>query len=75
LPIVCQDDVIAILYGDNGVGQADIPSAELLEIFLLQAGMALENNRLRDKLLQLTTAINLPIRSLRMGAYQARRPV
>jgi len=75
LPIVCQDDVIAILYGDNGVGQADIPSAELLEIFLLQAGMALENNRLRDKLLQLTTAINLPIRSLSMGAYQARRPV
>jgi hypothetical protein len=63
LPIVCQDDVIAILYGDNGVGQGDIPSAELLEIFLLQAGMALENGRLRDKLLQLTTAINLPIRS------------
>jgi hypothetical protein len=63
LPIVCQDDVIAILYGDNGVSQGDIPSAELLEIFLLQAGMALENGRLRDKLLQLTTAINLPIRS------------
>jgi len=63
LPIVCQDDVIAILYGDNGVGQGDIPSAELLEIFLLQAGMALENGRLREKLLQLTTAINLPVRS------------
>lgn len=64
LPIVCQDEVIAILYGDNGVGQADIPSAELLEIFLLQAGMALENGRLREKLLQLTTTttINLPIR-------------
>ena len=63
LPIVCQDDVIAILYGDNGVGQGDIPSVELLEIFLLQAGMALENGRLREKLLQLTTTINLPIRS------------
>ena len=63
LPIVCQDDVIAILYGDNGVGQGDIPSAELLEIFLLQAGMALENSRLRDKLLQLTIPISLPIRS------------
>jgi Domain of unknown function (DUF4388) len=63
LPIICQDDVIAILYGDNGVGQGDIPSVELLQIFLLQAGMALENGRLRDKLLQLTTAINLPIHS------------
>jgi hypothetical protein len=62
LPIICQDDVIAILYGDNGIGQADIPSAELLQIFLLQAGMALENGRLREKLFQLTTA-KLPIRS------------
>lgn len=62
LPIVCQDEVIAILYGDNGVGQADIPSSDLLQIFLLQAGMALENSRLRDKLIQLTTAAKLPIR-------------
>jgi GAF domain-containing protein len=63
LPIVCQDEVIAVLYGDNGVGQGDIPSSDLLQIFLLQAGMALENSRLRDKLFQLTTARNLPIRS------------
>jgi hypothetical protein len=63
LPIVCQDEVIAILYGDNGVGQRDIPSADLLEIFLLQAGMALENGRLRDKLFQLTTTPNLPLPS------------
>jgi hypothetical protein len=61
LPIVCQGDVIAILYGDNGVGQADIPSSDLLQIFLLQAGMALENSRLRDKLIQLTAAANLPL--------------
>jgi len=62
LPIVCQEEVIAVLYGDNGVGQGDIPSSDLLQIFLLQAGMALENGRLRDKLFQLATATNLPLR-------------
>jgi hypothetical protein len=34
-----------------------------LQIFLLQAGMALENGRLREKLLQLTNPVNLPVRS------------
>ena len=63
LPIACQDEVIAILYGDNGIGQGDIPSAELLQIFLLQAGMALENSRLREKLFQLTNTVNLSVRS------------
>lgn len=63
LPIVCQQEVIAVLYGDNGVGQGDLPSSELLQIFLFQAGMALENGRLRDKLFQLTTAASLPVRS------------
>jgi len=62
LPIICQGDVIAVLYGDNGVGQQDIPSSDLLEIFLLQAGMALENSRLRDKLFQQTAAASTPDR-------------
>ena len=59
LPIVCQDEVIALLYADNGEGQQHIPSMELLEILVLQAGMALENTRLRDKLMQLTAAAQL----------------
>jgi hypothetical protein len=54
LPVVCQQDVIAVLYGDNGIGQGDLPAPDLLQIFLLQAGMALENSRLRERLLQLT---------------------
>ncbi|MCI0422720.1 MAG: DUF4388 domain-containing protein [Acidobacteria bacterium] len=61
LPIVCQEEVIALLYGDNGIGQGDIPSSDLLQILLLQAGMALENSRLRDKLYQLTAAASLPV--------------
>lgn len=55
LPIVCQDEVIALLYGDNAEGQQHLSSMDLLEVLLLQAGMALENTRLRDKLIQLTT--------------------
>lgn len=61
LPIICQAEVIALLYGDNGEGQERIPSTELLEILMLQAGMALENSQLREKLLQLTQrAFNSP---------------
>ncbi len=57
LPIICQEEVIALLYGDNGEGQASLPATDLLEVLLLQAGMALENKRLRDKLLRLTSSV------------------
>ena len=53
-PIICQGRVIALLYGDNGESQRRLGSPEILEILLLQAGMALENGILRDRLLQLT---------------------
>jgi hypothetical protein len=53
-PIICQGKVIALLYGDNGESQRRLGSPELLEILLLQAGMALENSILRERLLQLT---------------------
>ena len=53
LPIVCQGKVIALLYGDNGDSQQRIKPSQLLEILLLQAGMALENTLLREKLLRL----------------------
>ena len=55
LPIISQSEVIALLYGDNGEGQEHLGSMDLLEILLLQAGMALENSSLRAKLLKLTT--------------------
>jgi hypothetical protein len=54
LPIVSQGEVIAVLYGDNGDSQQKIHSTDLLEVLLLQAGMALENSSLRQKLLKLT---------------------
>lgn len=53
-PIICQGKVIALLYGDNGESQRRLGSPELLEVLLLQAGMALENSILRERLLQLT---------------------
>jgi len=52
LPIVSQGEVIAVLYGDNGDSQQKIHSTDLLEVLLLQAGMALENSSLREKILK-----------------------
>ncbi len=54
LPVVSQGQVIAVLYGDNGDGQLKILSTDLLEVLLFQAGMALENSILRERLFQLT---------------------
>ena len=57
LPIISQGKVIALLYGDNGDSQQRIRSTDLLEVLLFQAGMALENTTLRNKLLLLTTSV------------------
>ncbi|MFN8008666.1 MAG: DUF4388 domain-containing protein [Terriglobia bacterium] len=54
LPVTCQGKVIALLYGDNGESQRPLSSPELLEILLIQAGIALENSILSERLLQLT---------------------
>lgn len=57
LPIISQGEVIALIYGDNGEGQASLPATDLLEVLLLQAGMALENRHLREKLLHRTSSV------------------
>jgi hypothetical protein len=54
LPIISQEQVIAVLYGDNGDSQQRIHSTDLLEVLLSQAGMALENKVLRERLIKLT---------------------
>ncbi len=59
LPIISQGEVIALVYGDNGDSQQWVRPTDLLEVFLFQAGMALENSTLRNKLLQLTTSPDL----------------
>lgn len=59
LPIISQGEVIALVYGDNGDSQQRVRPTDLLEVFLFQAGMALENSTLRNKLLQLTTSPDL----------------
>ena len=56
LPIISQGEVIALLYGDNADSQQRIRSTEVLEVLLFQAGMALENTTLRNKLLRLTAS-------------------
>jgi len=59
-PVICQGKVIALLYVDNGESQRRLSSPELLEILLFQAGMALENSILRERLLQLTQVRSSP---------------
>ncbi len=52
-PIVSEGKVVAILYGDNLPGKKEIGDTESLEIFLSQAGLAMEKalleRRLRSK--------------------------
>ncbi|MEW5978012.1 MAG: DUF4388 domain-containing protein [Acidobacteriota bacterium] len=64
-PVVNQGNVISILYGDNGESQQRIPDTDLLEVLLLQAGMALENESLRERLMQLAPFIPVGVPGLR----------
>lgn len=52
-PIVSEGKVVALIYGDNLPEQKPIGNTESLEIFLSQAGLAMEKalleRRLRDR--------------------------
>jgi CheY-like chemotaxis protein len=50
LPLTTGSDVIALLYGDNAVTKRPIKDLEALEIFIVQAGMAMENAVLHRKI-------------------------
>ena len=49
-PIVSEGKVVALLYGDNLPGDKPIGDTEALEIFLSQAGLAMEKAILERKL-------------------------
>jgi CheY-like chemotaxis protein len=49
-PIVSEGKVVALLYGDNLPGEKPIGDTDTLEIFLSQAGVAMENAFLQRKL-------------------------
>lgn len=51
-PIVSEGRVVAILYGDNLPDKKPIGGTEALEIFLSQAGVAMEKALLERKLLE-----------------------
>jgi GAF domain-containing protein len=51
-PIAVQGRVVALLYGDQVPTQAPLRDLEVLEVFLAQAGLALERAYLRRQLLQ-----------------------
>lgn len=49
-PLISEGKVVALLYGDNLPGKDPIIDTESLEIFLAQAGMAMEKALLQQKL-------------------------
>lgn len=53
IPMVSKGRVIAILYADNGVSNEPIPDLSAVEIFMMQAGMAMEKALLERQLLTL----------------------
>ena len=50
LPLISNSEVIALLYGDNAVTKRAIKDLEGLEIFMVQAGIAMENALLHRKI-------------------------
>ena len=50
LPLISNNEVIALLYGDNAVTKRTIKDLEGLEIFMVQAGIAMENALLHRKI-------------------------
>ncbi|HUJ12570.1 MAG TPA: response regulator [Thermoanaerobaculia bacterium] len=44
LPMLCGNDVVGVLYGDNSVSQRPIEDTLGLEVFLSQAGFAFQNS-------------------------------
>jgi CheY-like chemotaxis protein len=55
LPLVTHRETIALLYGDNPETGREFPRLEALEVFVNQAGVALENAFLQRKLQSLQT--------------------
>ena len=49
-PVISEGEVVAMLYGDNLPGQAPIGDTAALEIFLSQAGLAMEKTLLERRL-------------------------
>jgi hypothetical protein len=49
-PIVSEGKVVAVLYGDNGYDPRPIGDTDSLEIFLSQAGIAMEKALLQRRL-------------------------
>jgi CheY-like chemotaxis protein len=56
-PLVSEGRVVAVLYGDNLPGQKSIGDTESLEIFLSQAGLAMEKALLERRMMSSSNAV------------------
>jgi hypothetical protein len=50
LPLIVDDEVLLVLYGDNSPGNAPLGSLEPLEILLNQTGLAMEKRMLEERI-------------------------
>ena len=50
MPLVVNDDVLLVLYGDNGGSGTPLGSFDELELLLLQAGLAMEKRLLEKRI-------------------------
>jgi len=57
IPMLSRGRVIAILYADNAVSQEPIKDLSAMEIFMIQAGLAMERALLERQLLSLKKGI------------------
>ena len=59
LPMVFNREALLVLYGDNGLSGRPLDNLRGLELFIAQAGMALENALLQQKLQGLDTKLSI----------------
>ncbi|MEW5763331.1 MAG: response regulator [Acidobacteriota bacterium] len=57
IPMVSRGRVIALLYGDNGRGGEELPDLTGMEIFMAQAGLAMEKALLEMQIMNLKRSI------------------
>ena len=57
IPMISRNRVVAILYADNAISGEDLPDLSGIEIFMAQAGLAMEKALLERQLLSLKRSI------------------
>ena len=71
LPLLTHRETIALLYGDNAETGRELGRLDALEVFIHQAGVALENAFLQRKLTALAEAASDPVQTGRTSGLES----